>query len=266
MKMNKITLLTWLLSLIVLSSCMTSKKIIYVKDLQPDTAYNAIEMPALRLQKYDRIQITVSASSPELAAPFNGGVGSFKVGDDGNVSTSVDRLTVNGGYIVDRQGNIDFPVLGKIYVQGKTLEDVRDIIGDELKSKQYINNPTVKVDLLNLHITIMGAVQSQRVLDVPESRITLLEAITKASGLKNTADPQSVIVIREENGKRVKYVNDIESKTIFDSPTYYLQQNDIVYVEPKMAEPTPEESRNRGWLATGMGLVGILISILALSK
>ena len=266
MKMNKITLLTWLSGLIVLSSCMTSRKITYLQDLMPDTTYQAIEMPALRLQKNDRIQITVSASSPELAAPFNGGVGSFRVGDDGSVSTIVDRSSVNGGYIIDGQGNIDFPVLGKIYVQGKTLEDVRDMIGDELKSKEYINNPTVKVSLLNLRISIMGAVQSQTVLDVPESRITLLEAITRANGLSRVADPQAIIVIREENGKRVKYVNDIESRTIFDSPTYYLQQNDIVYVEPRMADLTPEESRTRSWLGTGMGLVGVIISILALSK
>lgn len=261
--MNKITLLTWLLGLVLLNGCIVPRKVVYVKDMEPDTAYLAMEMLPLRLQKNDRIQIVVSASSPELAAPFNGGVGSYKVGDDGNVSTVVDRT--NGGYMIDYNGYIDFPVLGALHVEGLTVDEVREMIRGSLVAKEYINNPTVKVELLNLKITVMGATGNQ-VLDVPEGRITILEAITRSGGLTNVADPEAVFVIREENGVRKKYVNNIESRSIFDSPTYYLQQNDIVYVEPRTAVNTPREQRNRQYIGFGMGLFAFAISLVALFK
>lgn len=264
--MNKITLLTWLLGLVLLNGCIVPRKVVYVKDMLPDTAYLAMEIPSLRLQKNDRIQIVVSAGAPELAAPFNGGVGNYRVGDDGNVSTVVDRSSSTSGYTIDQDGNIDFPVLGKMQVEGLTLDDVREKVRSALIAKEYINNPTVKVDLLNLKVTVMGAVTRQAVLNVAESQITLLEAITQAGGLENVADPQAVLVIREENGVRKKYVNDIESKSLFDSPTYYLQQNDIVYIEPRVAATTPREQRNRQFLSLSIAVTGFILSMYTLLK
>jgi len=263
MNMNKITLLTWLLGLVLLNGCIVPKKVVYVKDMMPDTAYMAMEMLPLCLQKNDRIQIVVSASAPELAAPFNGGVGSYRVENDGSVSTVVDRT--NGGYIIDYNGNIDFPILGTLHVEGLTVDEVRELIRSSLISKEYITNPTVKVELLNLKITVMGATGNQ-VLDVPEGRITLLEAITQSGGLSNVANPQAVLVIREENGVRKKYVNDIESKSIFDSPTYYLQQNDIVYVEPKTAVMTPREQQTRQYISFSVSILSLALTLYALLK
>ncbi|PRD48309.1 sugar transporter [Sphingobacterium haloxyli] len=261
--MNKITLLTWVLGLVLLNGCIVPKKVVYVKDMMPDTAYMAMEALPLRLQKNDRIQIVVSASAPELAAPFNGGVGSYKVQDDGSVSTVVDRT--NGGYMIDYNGNIDFPILGTLHVEGLTVDEVKDLVRSSLIAKEYITNPTVKVELLNLKVTMMGAVGNQ-VLQVPEGQITLLDAIARSGGLDVVADPQAVLVIREENGIRKKYVNDIESKSIFDSPTYYLQQNDIVYVEPRTAVMTPREQINRQYISFGIGMLSLAISMFALFK
>jgi len=266
MNMNKITLLMWLLGLVLLNGCIVSKKVVYVQDMHPDTAYRSLEMPPLRLQKNDRIQIAVSASTPELAAPFNGGVGNYRVGDDGNVATVVDRSNSTSGYIIDQDGNIDFPILGKIRVEGLTLEAVREVVRSSLIAKEYINNPTVKVDLLNLKVTVMGAVTRQEVLNVPEGRITLLEAISQTGGLSNIANPQAVVVIREQDGVRRKIVHDIESTAIFNSPAYYLQQNDIVYVEPKMAEATPRDQRNRQFWSMAVGITGLVLSTLILLK
>lgn len=264
--MNKITLLTWLLGLVLLNGCIVPRKVVYVQDMAPDTAYLALEAPSLRLQKNDRIQIVVSASAPELAAPFNGGVGSYRVGDDGNVSTVIDRSSSTSGYTVDQEGTIDFPILGKMRVEGLTLEEVREMVRGALIAKEYINNPTVKVELLNLKISVMGAVGNQSVLQVPEAQITLLEALTQAGGLSILADPQAVFVIREQDGVRKKYVNDIESKSIFDSPTYYLQQNDIVYVEPRVAPTTPREQRNRQFLSLSIAITGFIVSMYTLFK
>lgn len=264
--MNKITLLMGLVGLMLLKGCIVPKKIVYVQDMIPDTAYHTMEIPLLRLQKNDRIQIVVSAGAPELAAPFNGGVGNYRVGDDGNVSTVVDRSSSTSGYTIDQDGNIDFPILGKMRVEGLTLEDVRETVRNALIAKEYINNPTVKVDLLNLKVTVMGAVSRQEVLNVSEARITLLEAVTQAGGLSNIANPQAVVVIREQDGVREKIVHDIRSTAIFNSPAYYLQQNDIVYVEPKMAEATPRDQRNRQFWSMAVGITGLVLSTLILLK
>lgn len=261
--MKKITLLTWLCSLVLLNACV-APKVVYVQDMMPDTTYLAKEMPPLRLQKGDRIQILVSASAPELAAPFNGGVGSYRVGDDGNVSTVVDRSTATGGYTIDQSGFIDFPIIGQIRADGQTLEEVKKAVRDKLVAGKFINEPTVKVELLNLRVIVMGAVAGQRVISVPEAKMTLLEAITHAGGLSKIADPQMISVIRTENGVRKKIITDIESKAIFDSPAYYLQQNDIVYVEPKMGEPTPREERNSRIFGNVTGLTGLVVSLLIL--
>lgn len=264
--MNKRILMIWLVGLALLSSCIVPKKVVYVKDMQPDSTYLIKEAPALRLQKNDRLKIVVSASSPELAAPFNGGVGSYNVGNDGKVALEIERSDEASSYTVDQAGTIDFPILGKMQVEGLTLEDVREIIHSTLVSNGYINNPTVRVDLLSLKITMIGAVVGQSVLQIPEGRITLLEAITKVGGIKNNADPQGILVIREEGGVRRKYVNDIESISFFDSPTYYLQQNDIVYVLPKTAEMTPREQQTRQYISFGTSLFTLALTLFAIFK
>lgn len=119
--MNKFILGLTLFSIVLLNSCV-SKKVVYLQDMQPDSEYPIAEAPALRLQKNDRISIQVSAKSLELAAPFNTLAGTYKVGVDGNVTTGVDQSSNAQGYLIDREGNIAFPVLGNLHVEGLTLE------------------------------------------------------------------------------------------------------------------------------------------------
>nr|HDP3250647.1 polysaccharide biosynthesis/export family protein [Elizabethkingia anophelis] len=228
--------------------------------MQPDSEYPIAEAPALRLQKNDRISIQVSAKSLELAAPFNTLAGTYKVGVDGNVTTGVDQSSNAQGYLIDREGNIAFPVLGNLHVEGLTLEEVRDLIRNRL-----INEPIVKVEILNFKVSITGAI-GNRVIDVPDGKMTLLEAITKAGGININAAPDKITVIREEDGMRRKIVTNIQSQEIFNSPAYYLRQNDIVYIEPRTTEVTPREDRFWRYFGTGMGLIGTVISVLTLIK
>lgn len=101
---------------------------------------------------------------------------------------------------------------------------------------------------------------------MPDGRISILEAITKVGGLSPNADPNKITVIREEDGVRRKIVTNIQSQEIFNSPAYYLQQNDIVYIEPKSAEVTPKEDRFWRILGIGMGATGVIVSVLTLIK
>ncbi|WP_278551570.1 polysaccharide biosynthesis/export family protein [Elizabethkingia bruuniana] len=262
--MNKFILGLTLFSLILLNSCV-SKKIVYVQDMIPDTEYPVAEAPAIRLQKNDRLSIQVSAKSLELAAPFNTVAGTYKVGTDGSVSTGIDQSSNAQGYLIDREGNIAFPVLGNLHVEGLTLEEVRDLIRNRLINDRLINEPIVKVEILNFKVSITGAI-GNRVIDVPDGKMTLLEAITKAGGIGANAAPDKITVIREEDGMRRKIVTNIQSQEIFNSPAYYLKQNDIVYIVPRTTDVTPREDRFWRYFGTGMGLIGTVISVLTLIK
>jgi polysaccharide export outer membrane protein len=255
-----------LLSIADLTSCVVGKKVVYVNDMVADSAYHMNDLPLLRVQKNDRLNIVVSAKNPELAAPFNAGIGTYKVSDDGNISMGVDRSVNTQGYLIDQQGNVTFPVLGTLHLEGLTLDQVRDLLGNQLTEQQLLKDPIVKVEMLNFKISVMGAVNREMVMNIPDARITLLEALAQAGGLTKNAAPDKITVIREESGIRKRIVNNIESGEIFSSPAYYLQQNDIVYVEPQSAENTPREDRNWRFVTTAMGSITMLFTLLNFLK
>lgn len=258
--MRRILLLISVVTILCLNACMVSEKVVYVNDLEPNTAYNVSPIPPLRIQKNDRLSIQVSAKNAELAAPFNNREGVYSISESGSTNaTLIDR-----GYLVDQQGNIEFPIIGTINVEGMSLDDLRDYLKDQLTTKNLLNSPVVKIELLNLKVVVMGEA-GNKIISAPDSRLTLLEAITMAGGLSPNAKPDNIAVIREENGVRRVYHNNIESKTIFDSPTYYLQQNDIVYVEPKVAPRGGKQEQN--WRIIGMilTLASTITSIWAIS-
>ena len=251
-----------LFCLFSLNSCLIPQKVVYVKDMVIDSAYLAQTAPPLRVQNNDRLSIQVSSKNPELAAPFNLGNGGYLVDEQGKVNLSSSIVTNN--YLVGNNGSIDFPILGSIQVKGKTTDEIRYTIEDRLKSENLINDPQVKVDLLNLKITMMGEIGGVGTINVPEGRITLLEAISNAGGLTSNALSDQVMVIREENGVRKMYVNNVEETEIFNSPTYYLQQNDIVYVKPKAAKRTPREEQNWRYITMGTSLITLTFTLFAL--
>lgn len=264
--MNKYFLLIFVACTLLASSCITSKKVVYVNDMLPDSTYHAIAAPALRIQQSDRLSIVVSAKTPELAIPFNQGLGEYQVNEQGGISSSSSSVAGNKGYLVDDQGKIEFPILGEFLVAGKTIDQVREMIKNKLISEKLISDPIIKVELLNLKITMLGEVQSVGVLTVPDSRITLLDAIARSGGLTTNAEASKISVIREENGVRKLYTQDIQSTDIFNSPTYYLQQNDIVYVEPIGAVLTPRAQNNWRYISTGVGLLATVFTILNFFK
>lgn len=251
-----------LICLLCFHSCLIPKKVVYVKDMIIDSAYLTQPVPPLRIQNSDRLSIQVSSKNPELAAPFNLSSGGYLVDDQGNVSMKTASVTNN--YLVGNDGTIDFPILGSINVEGKTTDAISQDIESRLIGESLINDPLVKVDLLNLKITMMGEVGGVGTMNVPEGRITLMEAISDAGGLTTNALADQVIVIREENGMRKMYVNNIEETEVFNSPTYYLQQNDIVYVKPKAAKRSPREDQNWRYITMGTSLITLTFTLIAL--
>ena len=224
-------LFLFLSALLALSSCVSSKDFVYLQDMQVGERYHFERKHEAVVHRDDRLSITVSCKQPELALPFNTQNAAVKVSSTGEISASADGT--DKGYRVDVDGNIDFPMLGKINVEGRTLAEVTQLIKNGIIEGNFIKNPLVSVDFLNFKYTVLGAVGSNGTYTVKGDRVTLLEAIANAGDLATNARVDKVTVIREIGNERQIFVHDLRSSDIFNSPCFYLQQNDIVYVEPK---------------------------------
>lgn len=258
-------LLTSFLVILLLTSCNSSKNFVYLQDMEMglkypiDTKYEAV------IHRDDRLSITVSCKNPELAIPFNIYDGTFRVESDGNVTADATSKVNEKGYRVDVNGNIDFPILGKLHIEGMKVSEVRDLIKTKIEEGGYMKDPLVSIEFLNFKYTVLGAVGSNGTYTVDGDRVTLLEAIAKAGDLTAKARIDRVAVIREVEGERQIFMHDLRTKDIFESPCFYLQQNDIVYVEPKYKK---KDNEDRGWQigTTLLSLVTAVCSLLWVLK
>jgi len=260
----KKTVFLMALCALAMTSCIAPQKIVYLKDMRPDLLYSITQRPDLKIQPQDRLRIMIASKTPELTAPFNMGVGGFQVGSDGQVRNVTSAAMQEGGYLVDRQGNIEFPVLGVMRVEGLTKQEVAYQIKSRLNEQRLIPDAIVTVDILNFKITVIGEVNSAGIQNVVDEKITLFEAITQAGGVTTNASMGDIQVIREEKRGYRAYINDLRTVGVFDSPTFYLQQNDVVYVKPKVARRSELENRSWQWYSTILGLTGTVMSLLLL--
>lgn len=242
--MRKQILWASLLALLLLTSCASKKTYVYLQDMQMGTTYPIETKYEPVIHSDDRLSITVSCKNPELAIPFNIYGGVFKVGADGNVTTDDSNRLNEKGYRVDVDGNIDFPILGKLHVEGMTVNAVKQLICDKIEEGNYMKDPLVSIEFLNFKYTVLGAVGHNGTFSTNGDRVTLLDAIAQAGDLTAKAKTDRVAVIREVNGERQMFMHNLNSREIFDSPCFYLQQNDIVYVEPKYRK---KDNEDRGW-------------------
>lgn len=230
MKHANLSALLLLAILWSMSSCKSHKDFVYLQDMEQGIGYPYDVKREAVVHINDRLAITVSSKNPELATPFNST--SYQVSSTtGEVSTQLAPTTT--GYRVDLDGNIQFPILGSLHVDGLKVSQVTDLIRNRIIEGKYIKDPLVTLSFLNFRYTVLGAAGSTGVYNVDDGRVTLLEAIAKAGDVSANGRVDRVHVIREEGGERIEYTHDLRSKDLFLSPCYYLQQNDIVYVEPK---------------------------------
>ncbi len=239
-------LLATLFAVLLLTSC-AKKNYVYLQDMQPGREYPVETKYEAVIHCDDRLSITVSSKNPELAIPFNIYGGTFSVEANGNVTANTSEHVNSKGYRVDADGNIDFPILGKLHVEGLKVSQVKELIRNKIIAGNYINDPLVSIEFLNFKYTVMGAVGRNGTFTTNGDRVTLLEAIANAGDLSAKARTDRVAVIREVNGERTMYMHDVTSKDIYDSPCFYLQQGDIVYVEPKYRK---KDTEDRGWQIT----------------
>lgn len=210
----------------VMVSCGSSKNIAYLQDVTPGditelNSYTNIIKPG------DLLSIIVSSSKPELAVPFN--LYSVRA----QMSTTTPQASARQeleGYTVNPMGYIDFPTLGSIHVAGMTRNEVAEMLKGMLL--QYMPDPIVTINFLNFNISVIGEVQRPGNFKITGDRVSILEALGMAGDMTEFGNRENVMVIRETDGIRETGRLNIKTKKIFDSPYYYLQQNDVVVVEP----------------------------------
>ena len=228
MKFFKILSLT--LMLLTAVSCGTPKEITYFQDLKPGQTQLAITDPVeIRVRPKDKLSILVNAPDPKLSNMFNLPIISQQVGQESAMGTSRGI----SGYTVDSEGNISFPVLGKVRVDGMTREQIAEHLTTQLKEQELIKDPVVTVEFMNLFVSVMGEVNHAGRIKIDRDNMTILDALSEAGDLTIFGKRERVLVLRQENGKQHVYgVNLCDARQIYSSPVYYLQQNDVVYVEP----------------------------------
>lgn len=236
------------LAVLLLSACASRKKVVYFNTEEAIKAQASNYNPVFC--KDDLLGITVSGIDPQASLPFNLPVAA----GSSNVSGYTTGAMVPTGYLVDTQGDIDMPVIGKVKVAGLTRMEVRDLLREKLKP--YLANAIVNIRILNFKVTVLGDVKSPGTFTIPNERVTLLEAIGIAGDLNITAKRKNVLVIRDTDGKKTETRVDLTSKELFASPVYYLNQNDIVYVEPNRAKINSS--------VVNASNVGIVISVISL--
>lgn len=244
-------------AILLLASCRSSKDFLYLQDMKMGLDYPVDNRYEAVIHTDDRLAITVSSKNPELALPFNRQGGNFQLSADGSVQGGG---SAESAYRVDAYGYIDFPILGKLRVEGMTVSAATELIKQKIIEGNYIKEPLVSIEFLNFKYTVLGAVGSTGTFRVDGDRITLIEAIARAGDLTSKARIDRIAVYREVNGERKVFYHDLRSKDIFESPAYYLQQNDIVYVEPKYRKKDTED-RSIQYGTLGLSLVTAITSV-----
>lgn len=224
-----------ILLLAVISAMVSScayRKLAYFQDMDTVTTYDATEGPESQIHKNDKVKILVGCTNPALAAPFNLGAVEATVDPVTGQMTMPQSGSSAVEYLVDKNGDILFPVLGTLHVDGLTLAGVRELITSQIIAKDYIKDPIVTVEFSNFQITVLGEVSAKGNYLV-NGNVTILEAIALCGDLTTSAIRNDVWVIRTEGKKRNVYSLDLTSKSCYDSPAFFLQQNDVVYVKPR---------------------------------
>ena len=239
----------------LLPSCVSPKEVLYIQDVSDNSRERIKANYQTTIQKDDQLYIAVSSKQPELTAPF-------AMSEIGATNSNSNNNNKPKGYLVDAQGYIVLPVLGKIKAAGKTCSQLATDIAATLKNNDYIRDASVNVQIMNFKFSVLGEVKSPGTYTIEGQRLTILEAISRAGDL-NIDGNRDVTLIRETNGTRQIASIDLRSKNLFTSPYYYIQQNDIIYVTPSERKVNTRSDAAQ-WYGWGLSGLGVTLAVIAL--
>lgn len=218
--------------MLTLGSCSTPKNVAYVQDMTNGNTERIANVNEITVRPDDKISIVVKSKDPMLADLFNLPIVAHHVGYTQQSSLSQSQQVST--YTVDSKGDIDFPVLGTVHVAGMDRAQIASHIKSELINRKLISDPVVTVEFANLYFSVLGEVTHPGRYAIDNDKVTIFDAISLAGDLTIYGERENVVVMRDDgNGNITSYrVNLTNASGIAQSPVYYLQQKDVVYVEP----------------------------------
>ena len=263
----KKTIFYALLLLITTSSCVTHESLISFEEGVPTSIPEDIENQLdLRIQANDLLRIQVHSSNEDAAAPFN----IEGTGQNGNQQMMMGGQQGGAGmerfmgYYVDQEGTITIPVVGRIDVKGLTIVEAKAKV--EALVKPYVTDAVINMRFLNFKVTVLGEVNVPGVVQLANQRVTLLEALGEASDLTPYARRDNILITREIDGQRTYARLNLQDYNIFQSPYFYLKQNDVIYVEPQQARVATVADPAQRLISYSSGLFSIVTLIIALTS
>ena len=254
--------------------CSTPKNISYFEDFQTTTQIESQARQQITVQPDDKLQIIVSSKDPQLASLFNLPSVTTRLGQGGATYNGVTTTYVAGStnegladYTVGPDGNIDFPVLGSLHVAGMTRSELSGFIKGELMGRNLIKDPVVTVEFINTGVSVLGEVTRPGRYLMNRDQVTVLDAIAMAGDLTIQGQRNNVRVIRRDGDSTKVFIIDLTNgKDLFTNPAYYLQQDDVVYIEPNdMRKRETSVNGNTAMSASfWMSVVSVLTSVAVL--
>lgn len=212
-------------------SCTSTKNIAYLSNIKDGSFRSQVDVTEAPIQSNDILSIYISSLDAEASTIFNANNTFIS-----KSTTATGTSTQSAGYLVNPDGNIQLPILGNIKAAGLTKTELKQFISKTLLAKKLLIDPVVDIRYLNFEVTVLGEVAKPTVITVPSERISLVKALGLAGDLTIYGKRTNVLLIREENGKRTTRHIDLNSANFINSPYYYLQPNDVIYVEPNKAK------------------------------
>lgn len=251
------------LALMAMVSCSTVKDIAYFQNKVVNEPEAIDKHAGIVIQPKDMLSIVVSSRNPELVAMFNLPVVSYQAGSEVVSSGYNQRLM---GYVVDNDGSIDFPVLGPIQVSGLTRWELSELIKNKLLKDGLLTDAVVTVEFMNFKVSVIGEVNAPGTYTIEGDKVTILQAISLARDLTIFGLRENVLVIRERDGERTIYEVNLCDVSLFKSPAYYLQQNDVVYVQPSEVKARQSTTDDKALRMTSIFVSGgsLLVSLASL--
>jgi len=242
---------------VFLFSCASHPEFIYLQNTEESTPfeYATIDTRELaKIQVFDFLYITVYSIDPAAALPFN----PPSSGAGGNAQPEII------GYKIGEDGMIDFPVVGSIRMVGLSIREAEKLLKEKIEV--YLKDPVVSIKFLNLKMTVIGEVNRPGTYDIPVENMTILQAIGLAGDVSIYGDRSNITIIREQNGERLVGNINLLKTTIFNSPFYYLQQNDVIIAQPSELKDTQVNSLSSReilpWVSAGVSFVSLLLAVL----
>lgn len=251
-------------ALVMMTSCGPVKDIAYFQNKVVNEPEAIDKHAGIVIQPKDMLSIVVSSRNPELVAMFNLPVVSYQAGSEIVATGGYNQRLL--GYVVDNDGYIDFPVLGPIKVAGLTRWELSNLIKDRLLDEGLLTDAVVTVEFMNFKVSVIGEVNSPGTYTLNNDKVTILQAISLARDLTIFGLRENVCVIREREGERVIYEINLCDVSMFNSPAYYLQQNDVVYVQPSEVKARQSTTDDKALRMTSIFVSGgsLLVSVAAL--